>query len=213
MSLGFAALRCRLLHCWASLRSAPTYKSIPAQKSPAPARRARFRNTRSMVVVAVIVIAVIVIAVTVIAVTVIAVVMMPAVVPAIVVATAPVRVMTPIGALHLPAVAVMHPVRPVIDVAGAGALPHAADPHVAAAAPVPVARRPDVTRTRRGHHFVTRRRWWRTDAQAETHLRGRRWRESCGGAPCNGERGKQCEFACLHNAPPWSAGIRLSLRG
>src|SRR5574337_30235 len=123
-------------------------------------------------------------------------------VPAVVMATVPMRVAAPVGAAHPPMVAVTLPARLIVDVAGAVAVPDAADPDVLAAAPVPVARRPDVTRAWRGHHFVAHR--WRrgADTQAETHLRRRRRRESCGGAPCNGERGKQCEFACLHNAPP-----------
>src|SRR6185437_9697332 len=137
---------------------------------------------------------------------VIAVVLIPATVPAVVVASAPVRVPAPVGAAHPPMVTVPLPARLVVDVAGAIAAPVASDPDVLATAPVPVARRPHVTRARHGHHFVAHRWRWRADAQAEAHLRGRRWRESCGGAPCNGERGKQCEFACLHNAPPsWSA--------
>src|SRR6185437_9388933 len=132
--------------------------------------------------------------------------LVPAVVPAVVMMTAPVRVPAPVGAAHPPMVTVPLPARLVVDVAGAIAAPVASDPDVLAAAPVPVTRRPHVTRARRGHHFVAHRRWRRADAEAETDLRGRRWRESCGGAPCNGERGKQCEFACLHNAPPsWSA--------
>src|SRR5574337_18678 len=123
-------------------------------------------------------------------------------VPAVVMATVPMRVAAPVGAAHPPMVAVTLPARLVVDVAGAVAVPDAADPDVLAAVPVPVARRPDVTRAWCRHHFVAHR--WRrcADADADTDLCRRRRRESCGGAPCNGERGKQCEFACLHNAPP-----------
>src|SRR5690348_7674954 len=145
---------------------------------------------------------VVVIAMVVIAVITIAMMPVPAIVASVVVVAAPMRVTTPMRAMHLPAVAHVHPAWLVIHVAWARGMPHAAHPYVAAAGPVPVTRRPYVTRTRRRYYFVARRRRWYADLDADTHLRGCGWRESRGGAPCNGERGKQCEFACVHDAPP-----------
>ena len=182
-----------LLHCWASLRSAPTCKSIPAQKSPAPTRRASYRNSDQSVVMT---------TMSAIMPTAVTAIVVPSAMATVVVVPAPMRIAAPVCAAIIPAAVVVHPARAVVDVARARAMPDAADPHVTAAVPVPVTRRPHVSGARRRHHFIARRWRRRSDAQAETDLRGCRRRERRGRAHCDRERGKQCKVACLHETPP-----------
>ncbi len=125
----------------------------------------------------------------------------PSTVAAVVVAFAPMRITTPVGTLHPPAVAMSHPMRLVIDVTRASTVPDATDPDVTAAAPVPVTRRPDVTRARCRHDFIARWRRRRTDADADTDLRGCR-RCKTRGDTSHRKYGKQCKIACMHETPP-----------
>lgn len=137
---------------------------------------------------------------------VIVVMLVPAAMPTVIVAPAPMRITPPIRTVIDPTAAIMDPARVVIDVARARVMPSAADPDIAAPAPVPVTRCPNVADAWSRHYFVAQWRWRHADVDAQADLRRCRRRNGDGCAAGNRQSDYQCQFACVHVTPPGFAG-------